>query len=204
MKDLSKFPQLPVTSYTPFLPLPCRYVSQSSINLWLQVMKDLLMFPQLPVTPFPPFTLTLCLPIIYYFLASSNKRLTKVSKVTSYQLHPFLPVPCHYVFPSLITLWLQGMSLTTVTSYLTTLVSVCHHHSFSLWLQVTKDLLKFPQLPVTSFTLSSLYLAVMSPIIYYSLASRNVRLTTIPTVTSYLTTLVSRCVSITLSLSGFK
>ena len=42
-------------------------------------------------------------------------------------------------------------------------LSVCQHHSFSLWLQVMKDLLKFPQLPVTSYTLSSLYFATMSP-----------------------------------------
>ena len=152
----------------------CQY---HSFSLWLQVMKDLLKFPQLPVTSYTFSSIVSMWSHHHYLsMASRNERLIKVSTVTSYQLHHFLPLPCHYASQSSITLWLQVM----------------------------KDLLKFPQLPVTSFTLSSLYLAVMSPIIYYSLASRNVRLTTIPTVTSYLTTLVSRCVSITLSLSGFK
>ena len=48
-----------------------------------------------------------------------------------------------------------------------------------------KDLLKFPQLPVTSYTLSSLYLATVSPNhLLYSLASSNERLTKVSTITS--------------------
>ena len=67
-----------------------------------------------------------------------------------------------------------------------------------------KDLSKFPQLPVTSYTLSSLYLATMCfHVIYYSLASSNVRLTTVPTVPSYLTALALVCHH-HVSLSGFK
>ena len=182
----------------------------------------------------------------YLSLASRNKRLIRVSTVTSYQLHPFLPLPCHYVFPHHLllpgfkkcqayhschsyqlpnipclsvchyhsfSLWPQVMNdllkfpQLPVTSYtLSSLASMwSHHHSLSIWLQGIKDLSKFPQLPVTSYTLSSLYLATMCfHIIYYSPASSNVRLTTVPTVTSYLTALVSLCVIITLSLSGFK
>ena len=159
-----------VTSYQlhPFIPLPCCYVSNHlllsgfkecqayhnshsyqlpnhpclsvcqhhSFSLWLQVMKDLLKFPQLPVTSYTFSSIVSMWSHHHYLsLASRNERLIKVSTVTSYQLHHFLPLPCHYASQSSITLWLQVM----------------------------KDLLKFPQLPVTSYTLSSLYFATMSP-----------------------------------------
>ena len=110
------------------------------------------------------------------------------------------------------SLWLQVMNdllkfpQLPVTSYsLSSLASMwSHHHSLSLWLQGMKDLSKFPQLPVTSYTLSSLYLATMCfHIIYYSLASSNVRLTTVPTVPSYLTALALVCHH-HVSLSSFK
>ena len=124
MKDLSKFPQLPVTSYTPFLPLPCRYVSQSSINLWLQVMKDLSKFPQLPVTSYPISSLTsMCFHL--YVSPSYITLWLQIMKdllmfpqlpVTSYSLSSlYLATMSHhhlllFVSPSSITLWLQEMS----------------------------------------------------------------------------------------------
>ena len=103
---------------------------------------------------------------LFLSLASSNERLTKVPTVTSYQLYPFLPLFCHYVSPSSINVLLLSLSL-------------------CLWLQGMKDLSKFPQLPVTSYTLSSLYLATVSPNhLLYSLASSNERLTKVSTITS--------------------
>ena len=173
---LTKVPT--VTSYQLYPFVPCLYVISSSLSLsGFKEWKTYQSFHsyQLPVTPFPPSTVPLCIPIIYYSLASSNERLTKVPTVTSYQLYPF--VPCLYVISS-------SLSLSGFKEWKT-------YQSFHSY-----------QLPVTPFPSSTLPLCI--PIIYYSLASSNVRLTTVPTVTSYLTTLVSRCVSITLSLSGFK
>ena len=146
-----------VTSYQlhPFLPLPCHYVSQSSITLWLQVMSGLPQFPQLPVT-WPPLSLGVSASL-FLSLASRNERLTKVPTVTSYQLYPFLP--CLYVISSSLSLsgfkeWKTYPSFHSyqlpVTPFPPSTLPLCvSTSSITLWLQVMSGLPQFPQLPVT-------------------------------------------------------
>ena len=97
---------------------------------------------------------------------------------SSYRYHlPKQPcLPCHPVSPSSITMVSRNVRLTTEWK------TYQSFHSYqlpvtpfppsplcdliitiSLWLQGIKDLSKFPQLPVTSYTLSFLYLATMYP-----------------------------------------
>ena len=125
-----------------------------SLSLWLQGMKDLSKFPQLPVTSYTLSSLYLATMYPNHLLLSGFKECQAYHNSHSYQLPNH---PC---------------------------LSVCQHHSFSLWLQVMKDLLKFPQLPVTSYTFSSI-VSMWSHHHYLSLASRNERLIKVSTVTSY-------------------
>ena len=125
------------------------------------------MFPQLPVTQPPCLSASTSL---FLYLASSNQRLIKVSTVTSYQLHHFLPHLYVFSSPCLPIIY---YSLTSRNERLTNVPTVTSYqlHPF------------LPHLYVFS--------SPCLPIINYSLASRNVRLTKVPTVTSYPTTLVS-------------
>ena len=124
--------------------------------------------------------------------------------VTSYTLSSLTSMCSHlHVSPSSITLWLTNVP--TVTSYPTTLVSVHQHHSFSIWLQVIKDLLMFPQLPVTSYTLSSLtsmcshlHVSPSSITLWLQGMSGLPQFPQLPVTQPPL----SQCVPITLSLSG--